>query len=143
LKDVRRSRPALTARDYLRLPEGLVFCDWLACKRADLDLAQPHRIFIKRRRAAAGTGRGARQIAADLPNLTERGKDLQSNARTELRDAILRLDLATQQVGQLIRLIRTRLRESCSKTVFAPSEDCFNSPEKGPCTWQTLRFGLP
>jgi hypothetical protein len=49
--------------------------------------------------------RRARQIAADLPSPIERCEDLQSNARTEPRDAILLLDVAAQQAGLLIRSI--------------------------------------
>lgn len=49
--------------------------------------------------------RGRQVAAADLAGLMERFKGLQSKAKTELRDAILLLDLAAQQTHRLVRTI--------------------------------------
>jgi len=49
--------------------------------------------------------RGRQVAAADLAGLMERFKGLQSKAKTDLRDAILLLDLAAQQAHRLVRAI--------------------------------------
>jgi len=49
--------------------------------------------------------RGPEVAAADIPILIGRFSGLQSKAKTELRDAILLVDLAAQQARQLVRTI--------------------------------------
>jgi hypothetical protein len=56
-------------------------------------------------RLRRNTMRRGPDVAADIPGLMERFKGLQSKARTELRAAILLLDLAAQQAHQLVRTI--------------------------------------